>query len=113
MGMQRDVYRQKLYDAERKAFRAMKDDRTRTLDDCRARIYELARTLQAWRAAAGSRADQLINVERASGGTSWANSGGWRIQVARGHTGCDWVLIHEMAHLPTHNSFHCHGTEST
>ncbi len=109
--MARDQYRQKLYEAERAAFR-FQPRVSRTIEDCAARIEEVQRTSHAFRTACSDyQLTRSITVEAARGGTSWANSGLWRIQVSNWHRGNDWVLLHEMAHLPTHCAFQAHGRE--
>ncbi len=107
----RDQYRQKLYEAERAAFR-WQPRVNRTIEDCAARINEIARTSNAWRTACTTyQLGRDITVDPSHGKTSWADSGRWRIQVSNWHLGCDWVLIHELAHLPTKDAFPAHGRE--
>lgn len=110
--MSRDVYRSKVYRAERVAF-ADQPLVKRSHERAAARLHEVCETNAAWRAAAGERADRPVTVNFATGHTSWARSMDWTIALSRGHVCQDWVILHELAHLPTPNAFPAHGREFT
>jgi hypothetical protein len=108
--MSRDVYRSRVYRAERKVF-ASQPLVSRSHERVAERVGEICAGNQAWRAAAGERKNREVLVGFTNGSFSYAESHAWRVTVAGSHVCQDWVLLHELAHLPVSNAFPAHGRE--
>jgi hypothetical protein len=111
-----DFYRSKLYRAERDTFQDLFEGHPRverTVEECQERADWLAANCKAWILACVKYGHKSYapKVGAARGHTSWANSGRWDIKLTNDHRGRDWVLVHEMCHLPIPNSFQSHGRE--
>jgi hypothetical protein len=107
----RDFYRQRMYQAERLAF-ADQPLVQRSHERAIERVREITRTCAPWREAAGPVAvDKPLEITIARGAGSWASSSEWRLSLSRSHVCQDWVLLHELAHLPIPDTFPAHGRE--
>ncbi len=109
-----DFYRQKLYNAERRAFRDFPRVDGRTLEDVKVRLDQMVHDSPAFTTACLKAGRVAVVPEVVCGGksrTSWAMSSLWRLKITKNHRAVDWVLVHELAHLPTPSAFQAHGRE--